>query len=54
MIFLQYCIERNFAANLFSMYNPFDPNPIFQIDANLAYPSAVMVRPNHFDACIHA
>ncbi|KXN85657.1 putative alpha-fucosidase A [Leucoagaricus sp. SymC.cos] len=39
---LSYCIERNFAANLFSIYDPFDPNPVFQIDANLAYPAAVM------------
>jgi hypothetical protein len=26
------------------MYDPFDPDPIFQIDANLGYPAAVMVR----------
>ncbi|KAF5354030.1 hypothetical protein D9756_007184 [Leucocoprinus leucothites] len=39
---LSYCIQRNFAANLFSIYNPTDPNPVFQIDANLAYPAAVM------------
>ncbi|KAF9451559.1 glycoside hydrolase family 95 protein [Macrolepiota fuliginosa MF-IS2] len=35
-------LSRNFAANLFSEYDPFDSDPIFQIDANLAYPSAVM------------
>lgn len=28
---------------MFSLYNPFDPDPIFQIDANLGYPAAVMV-----------
>jgi alpha-L-fucosidase 2 len=26
------------------LYNPGDADPIFQIDANLAYPAAVMVR----------
>jgi len=40
---LKYCIKRNFAANLFSIYDPTDPAPVFQIDANLAYPAAVMV-----------
>ncbi|TFK37018.1 Six-hairpin glycosidase-like protein [Crucibulum laeve] len=39
---LSYAIFENFGPNLFSLYNPFDPNPIFQIDANLAYPAAVM------------
>ncbi|PFH51636.1 glycoside hydrolase family 95 protein [Amanita thiersii Skay4041] len=39
---LTYCLFENFGPNLFSLYNPFDPNPIFQIDANLAYPGAVM------------
>lgn len=41
---LSYAVERNFAANLFSVYDPFDADPIFQIDANLGYPAAVMVR----------
>ncbi|KAL5483501.1 hypothetical protein ACEPAI_8733 [Sanghuangporus weigelae] len=39
---LTYLIQRNFADNLFSIYNPFDPVPIFQIDANFGYPAAVM------------
>ncbi|KAF7760242.1 CAZyme family GH95 [Agaricus bisporus var. burnettii] len=39
---LTYCIQRNFGPNLFSLYNPMDPDPIFQIDANLAYPAALM------------
>ncbi|KAF8154695.1 glycoside hydrolase family 95 protein [Crassisporium funariophilum] len=39
---LSFAIHENFGPNLFSLYNPFDPNPIFQIDANLAYPAAVM------------
>ncbi|KAF8066795.1 glycoside hydrolase family 95 protein [Lyophyllum atratum] len=39
---LTYAIFLNFGPNLFSLYNPFDPNPIFQIDANLAYPGAVL------------
>lgn len=39
---LSYATERNYAPNLFSMYNPFDANPIFQIDANLGYPAAVL------------
>ena len=41
---LSYAIERNFAENLFSIYDPGDPDPIFQIDANLGYPAAVLVR----------
>jgi len=40
----QFAIERNFADNLFSVYDPSSPYPFFQIDANLAYPSAVLVR----------
>ncbi|KAG5652319.1 hypothetical protein H0H81_005432 [Sphagnurus paluster] len=39
---LTYGIQVNFAPNLFSMYNPYNDNPIFQIDANLAYPGAMM------------
>ena len=40
----QFAIERNFAANLFSVYDPSSPSPFFQIDANLGYPSVVLVR----------
>ncbi|KAJ3542228.1 hypothetical protein NM688_g5996 [Phlebia brevispora] len=39
---LSYAIERNYGSNLFSLYDPFDPSPIFQIDANLGYPAAVL------------
>ncbi|KAF9465864.1 glycoside hydrolase family 95 protein [Collybia nuda] len=39
---LTYGIAINFGANLFSLYNPYNPDPIFQIDANLAYPSALL------------
>ncbi|GLB41068.1 putative glycosyl hydrolase family 65, N-terminal domain [Lyophyllum shimeji] len=39
---LSYAVFENFGPNLFSLYNPFDPNPIFQIDANLAYPAALL------------
>ncbi|KAF8664131.1 hypothetical protein AX16_000821 [Volvariella volvacea WC 439] len=39
---LTYAIDINFGANLFSLYNPYNPDPIFQIDANLAYPATVM------------
>lgn len=39
----QYAIERNFGPNLFSLYDPFDANPIFQIDANFGYPAAVLM-----------
>ncbi|KAF9465865.1 glycoside hydrolase family 95 protein [Collybia nuda] len=39
---LTYGIFTNFGPNLFSLYDPADANPIFQIDANLAYPSALM------------
>ncbi|KAG6889388.1 hypothetical protein C0992_005520 [Termitomyces sp. T32_za158] len=39
---LSYAIDRNFGPSLFSLYNPFDPDPIFQIDANLAYPAALL------------
>ncbi|TFK47366.1 glycoside hydrolase family 95 protein [Heliocybe sulcata] len=42
---LTYAIERNFGLNLFSLYNPYTPqgpNTVFQIDANLGYPAAVL------------
>jgi len=39
---LSYAIEANFGPNLFSLYNPDKEDPIFQIDANLGYPAAVM------------
>ncbi|EPQ51576.1 hypothetical protein GLOTRDRAFT_108097 [Gloeophyllum trabeum ATCC 11539] len=42
---LTYALERNFGANLFSLYNPYiptQPNTIFQIDANLGFPAAVL------------
>ncbi|KAF9042891.1 glycoside hydrolase family 95 protein [Panaeolus papilionaceus] len=39
---LSYSIVENFGANLFSLYDPQNPSPIFQIDANLAFPGAVM------------
>ncbi|KAG8958561.1 hypothetical protein FRC03_009021 [Tulasnella sp. 419] len=38
----KYAVERNFGWNLFSLYNPFSYDPIFQIDANLGAPAAVM------------
>ncbi|KAJ7905032.1 glycoside hydrolase family 95 protein [Mycena leptocephala] len=37
-----YGIFENFGANLFSLYDPFDSVPIFQIDANLGLPGAVL------------
>ncbi|KAF9042885.1 glycoside hydrolase family 95 protein [Panaeolus papilionaceus] len=39
---LSFAISENFGANLFSLYNPYEPVPIFQIDANFGYPAAVM------------
>ncbi|QRW25627.1 glycoside hydrolase family 95 protein [Rhizoctonia solani] len=39
---ITYAIERNFAENLWSLYNSFTEDPIFQIDANLGYPAAVL------------
>ncbi|GJE92362.1 glycoside hydrolase family 95 protein [Phanerochaete sordida] len=39
---LSYAVQRNFAPNLFSMYDPLDTDPIFQIDANLGYPAALL------------
>ncbi|KAI0339318.1 glycoside hydrolase family 95 protein [Trametopsis cervina] len=39
---LTYAVEHNFAGNLFSLYDPSDTSLIFQIDANLGYPAAVL------------
>jgi len=39
---LTYGIFENFGANLFSLYDPFDADPIIQIDANLGLPGAVL------------
>ncbi|KAF8582540.1 glycoside hydrolase family 95 protein [Ramaria rubella] len=39
---LTYSIQRNFGSNLFSLYDPGDTDPIFQIDANLGYPGALL------------
>ncbi|KDQ10793.1 glycoside hydrolase family 95 protein [Botryobasidium botryosum FD-172 SS1] len=39
---LTYTIYETFGPNLFSLYNPFDPDPLFQIDANLGFPAAVL------------
>ncbi|OCH86005.1 glycoside hydrolase family 95 protein [Obba rivulosa] len=39
---LSYAIERNYASNLFSLYPPLGPDAIFQIDANLGYPAALL------------
>ncbi|KAG8714504.1 hypothetical protein FRC09_017542 [Ceratobasidium sp. 395] len=39
---LTYAIERNFAGNLWSLYDPAAADPRFQIDANLGYPAAVL------------
>jgi hypothetical protein len=40
----QYMIATNIAPNLFSIYDPASTLPVFQIDANLGYPAAVLVR----------
>ncbi|KAG9087835.1 hypothetical protein FS749_002610 [Ceratobasidium sp. UAMH 11750] len=45
---LTYAIDRNFATNLWSVYEPFDGYPTFQIDANLGYPAAVLVSPVNY------
>ncbi|EMD36191.1 glycoside hydrolase family 95 protein [Gelatoporia subvermispora B] len=39
---LSYAIDRNYASNLFSLYPPLGPDAIFQIDANLGYPAALL------------
>ncbi|KAJ7584657.1 glycoside hydrolase family 95 protein [Mycena floridula] len=39
---LTFTISENLGPNLFSLYNPFDPDPIFQIDANLGFPGALL------------
>ncbi|KAE9402567.1 glycoside hydrolase family 95 protein [Gymnopus androsaceus JB14] len=39
---LTYTLYENFAPNLFSLYDPFDPVPIFQIDANFGFPAALL------------
>ncbi|KAG8789221.1 hypothetical protein FRC12_013755 [Ceratobasidium sp. 428] len=39
---LTYAIERNFAENLWSLYDPSAADPRFQIDANLGYPAVVL------------
>jgi alpha-L-fucosidase 2 len=39
---LSFAMSENFAANLFSEYNPYAADPIFQIDANFGFPGAVM------------
>ncbi|KAF8590641.1 glycoside hydrolase family 95 protein [Ramaria rubella] len=39
---LTYTLQRNLGPNLFSLYDPGDVDPIFQIDANLGYPGAVI------------
>ncbi|KAH8096812.1 glycoside hydrolase family 95 protein [Cristinia sonorae] len=41
---LTYAVERDFAGNLFSVYDPnaSDADKIFQIDANLGYPAALL------------
>ena len=42
----QYMIQDDLAPNLLSIYDPGQTgsSPIFQIDANLGYPAAVMVQ----------
>jgi alpha-L-fucosidase 2 len=39
---LTYTLYQNFGQNLLSLYDPFSAQPVFQIDANLAYPATVM------------
>ncbi|KAG8951193.1 hypothetical protein FRC04_006675 [Tulasnella sp. 424] len=38
----KYAVDTNFGHNLFSLYDPQSSDPIFQIDANLGIPGAVM------------
>ena len=40
---IQYAIKDNFGPNLFSLFDPLSNSPIFQIDANLGYPAALLV-----------
>jgi hypothetical protein len=42
---MQLAIQTNIANNFFSIYDPTEVDGTFQIDANLAYPGAVMVGP---------
>lgn len=43
LLLYQYSIETNFGYNLFSLYDPYTTiTPIFQIDANLAYPAVLL------------
>ncbi|KAF7792686.1 hypothetical protein EIP86_003784 [Pleurotus ostreatoroseus] len=39
---LSYALERNYGSNLFSLYDPGDADPIFQIDANFGFPAALL------------
>ncbi|KAJ7621165.1 glycoside hydrolase family 95 protein [Roridomyces roridus] len=39
---LTYGIFENFGSSLFSLYDPFDADPIIQIDANLGLPGAIL------------
>jgi len=39
---LNYAIKRNFGDSMLSLYDPFDADPLFQMDANGGYPAAVM------------
>ncbi|KAJ1304163.1 hypothetical protein OPQ81_008563 [Rhizoctonia solani] len=39
---LTYAIERNFASNLWSLYDTSEVDPTFQIDANMGYSGAMM------------
>lgn len=49
----KYALKENFGPNLFSLYNPFADDPIFQFDANGAYPGAVVVRSHDFHFPLH-